>query len=62
MDPADVARETAASLPQIGLIGRQFGISFYVEPLAWTPLCDLERILNILVSPPGALSGPDQRT
>jgi sugar phosphate isomerase/epimerase len=48
MDPPDLARETAANLRQIGSIGRQFGISFYIEPLAWTPLCNLERILNIL--------------
>jgi sugar phosphate isomerase/epimerase len=48
MDSADLARETAANLRQIGSIGRRFGISFYIEPLAWTPLGDLERILHIV--------------
>ena len=48
MDPVDLDRETTANLRQIGSIGRQFGISFYIEPLAWTPLNNLERILHIL--------------
>jgi sugar phosphate isomerase/epimerase len=48
MDPVDVARETVANLQQIGAIGRQFGVGFYIEPLAWTPLCNLSRILEIL--------------
>ena len=48
MDPADLARETVANLRQIGAIGRQFGIDFYVEPLAWTPLSNLPRMLEIL--------------
>jgi sugar phosphate isomerase/epimerase len=48
MDPGDLARETVANLKDIGAIGRQFGISFYVEPLAWTPLSNLPRILEIL--------------
>jgi sugar phosphate isomerase/epimerase len=48
MDAADLARETAANLRQIGAIGRQFGVDFYIEPLAWTPLCPLDRILPIL--------------
>ena len=48
MDPAALARETVANLKQIGAIGRQFGVGFYIEPLAWTPLCNLSRILEIL--------------
>ena len=48
MGARDLDRETVANLKQIGEIGRQFGVGFYVEPLAWTPLCKLPRILRIL--------------
>ncbi len=48
LDARDLDRETSANLRQIGAIGRQFGVGFYIEPLAWTPLCSLERILHIL--------------
>ena len=48
MDPRDLDRETVANLVQIGAIGRRFEVGFYVEPLAWTPLCNLSRILEIL--------------
>jgi sugar phosphate isomerase/epimerase len=48
MEPRDLARETAANLRQIGELGRRYGVSFYVEPLAWTPLCNLPRMLEIL--------------
>jgi sugar phosphate isomerase/epimerase len=47
-DPSDLARATVANLKEIGGIGRQFGVGFYIEPLAWTPLCNLPRILHIL--------------
>ena len=43
-----LSRDTAANLKDIGAIGRQFGIDFYIEPLAWTPLRDVHRMLNIL--------------
>ncbi len=45
---ADLHRETVANLRDIGTIGRRDGIDFYIEPLAWTPLADLGRILGIL--------------
>ncbi len=48
MDGAALAREATANLKQIGSIGRQFGVGFYVEPLAWTPLSNLPRMLQIL--------------
>ena len=48
LDASDVDRETAANLREIGAIGRQFGVGFYIEPLAWTPLGNLERSLRIL--------------
>jgi sugar phosphate isomerase/epimerase len=47
-DPRDLIRQTVANLEQIGALGREFGVSFYVEPLAWTPLSNLEVILEIL--------------
>jgi sugar phosphate isomerase/epimerase len=48
LDAQQLARETTINLREMGGIGRQFGVSFYIEPLAWTPLCDLRRILPIL--------------
>jgi sugar phosphate isomerase/epimerase len=48
MEADDLDRETVANLKRIGEIGREFGISFYIEPLAWTPLADLRRILRII--------------
>src|SRR5712691_897504 len=48
LDARDLDRETAANLRQIGAIGHQFGVGFYIEPLAWTPLANLERMLHIL--------------
>jgi len=45
---ADLDRATAANLRDIGAIGRQYGVDFYIEPLAWTPLAELGRILRIL--------------
>jgi sugar phosphate isomerase/epimerase len=41
---------TAASqnLAAIGEIGRRYGISFYLEPLAWTPLGTLAAALEII--------------
>jgi sugar phosphate isomerase/epimerase len=48
MDAADLVRVTVANLKQIAGIGRQYGVGFYIEPLAWTPLCRLPRILEIL--------------
>jgi sugar phosphate isomerase/epimerase len=48
LDANQLERETATNLREIGAIGRQFGVSFYIEPLAWTPLSDLERIIRIL--------------
>lgn len=48
MDARDLDRETVANLEQIGELGRQFGVGFYIEPLAWTPLCNLPRMLRIL--------------
>ena len=48
MEPRELARETAANLRQIGAIGRKYGVSFYIEPLAWTPLRTLPRVLEIL--------------
>jgi sugar phosphate isomerase/epimerase len=50
LDPRTLDRATAANLEQIGAIGRQFDVSFYIEPLAWTPLCNLQRILDIVAA------------
>jgi sugar phosphate isomerase/epimerase len=48
LEPARLARETAANLKEMGATGRHYGVSFYVEPLAWTPLGKLERMLQVL--------------
>ncbi len=48
MDRRDLARETVANLRAIGDIGRRYGVGFYIEPLAWTPLSDLQTLLHIL--------------
>jgi sugar phosphate isomerase/epimerase len=48
MDAVDLDRETIANIERIGAIGRQFGVNFYIEPLAWTPLCDLDRMVRLL--------------
>jgi sugar phosphate isomerase/epimerase len=48
MGSTELARETVFNLKEIGALGRQFGVGFYIEPLAWTPLCDLQRILHVL--------------
>lgn len=48
MAPADLARETVANLGQIGEVGRRYGVGFYVEPLAWTPLGNLSLMVQIL--------------
>lgn len=48
MELRALQRETAANLEQIGAIGREYGVSFYIEPLAWTPLSTLPRVLEIL--------------
>jgi sugar phosphate isomerase/epimerase len=48
LDARQLAREAVANLREIGAIGRQFGVSFYIEPLAWTPLADLQQMLPIL--------------
>jgi sugar phosphate isomerase/epimerase len=45
---ADLDRETVANLRDIGAIGRQYRIDFYIEPLAWTPLANLGRIVRVL--------------
>ena len=47
-DAQALARQTAANLRDIGAIGRGYNVDFYVEPLAWTPLGDLERMLCVL--------------
>jgi hypothetical protein len=38
MDAAELDRAAAINLRHIGAIGQRLGVSFYVEPLAWTPL------------------------
>jgi sugar phosphate isomerase/epimerase len=48
MDDADLDRGTVSNLQQIGAIGKRFSVGFYVEPLAWTPLGQLSRIVRIL--------------
>jgi len=48
MDLADLRRETIANLKQIGAIGRQFDMDFYLEALAWTPLSALSDVLRVL--------------
>jgi sugar phosphate isomerase/epimerase len=48
MEPADLDRVTIGNLRQIGSIGRRFGVSFYIEPLAWTPLGNVSRVVRIL--------------
>jgi sugar phosphate isomerase/epimerase len=48
MDRRDLARETVTNLRSIGAIGRRYGVGFYIEALAWTPLSDLPTLLHIL--------------
>jgi sugar phosphate isomerase/epimerase len=48
MDEAELDRATVSNLRQIGAIGRRFDVGFYVEPLAWTPLGKLSRMVRIL--------------
>jgi sugar phosphate isomerase/epimerase len=47
-DPDELERQTAANIRDIGAIGRRYSVDFYIEPLAWTPLGDLERMLRVL--------------
>jgi sugar phosphate isomerase/epimerase len=47
-DPQALARDATSNLRDVGAIGRQYGVDFYIEPLAWTPLCRLARIVDIL--------------
>jgi len=47
-DLDDLARQTVANIRDIGAIGRRYGVDFYIEPLAWTPLGDLTRMLRVL--------------
>jgi sugar phosphate isomerase/epimerase len=48
MEPAELDRVTISNLRQIGAIGQRFGVGFYIEPLAWTPLADVSRVVRIL--------------
>jgi sugar phosphate isomerase/epimerase len=48
MDAADLTRVAAENLKHIAAVGRQYGVGFYVEPLAWTPLGKLPRMLEVL--------------
>jgi sugar phosphate isomerase/epimerase len=48
LDAADLDGSAVTNLRQIGAIGQRYGIGFYVEPLAWTPLGKLSRIVRIL--------------
>lgn len=48
MEATELDRQAVSNLRDIGAIGRDHGIDFYVEPLAWTPLCNLGRMVRIL--------------
>jgi sugar phosphate isomerase/epimerase len=48
MDDAELDRAAVSNLQQIGAIGQRFDVGFYVEPLAWTPLGKLSRMVRIL--------------
>lgn len=48
MSRRELHRQTAANLREIGAIGRRFGVGFYIEPLAWTPLHTLSQVLEVL--------------
>jgi sugar phosphate isomerase/epimerase len=48
MDEAALDRAAVSNLRQIADIGRRFDVGFYVEPLAWTPLGKLSRMVRIL--------------
>jgi sugar phosphate isomerase/epimerase len=47
-DGAELDRATVSNLRHLGAIGRRFDVSFYIEPLAWTPLGKLSRMVSIL--------------
>jgi sugar phosphate isomerase/epimerase len=48
MNEAELDRAAVSNLRQIAEIGRRFDVGFYVEPLAWTPLGKLSRMVRIL--------------
>jgi sugar phosphate isomerase/epimerase len=48
MAPADLHDAAVTNILRIAEIGHRFGVGFYLEPLAWTPLHDLTRVLRIL--------------
>jgi sugar phosphate isomerase/epimerase len=48
MDEAALDSAAVSNLLQIAEIGRRFDVGFYVEPLAWTPLGKLSRMVRIL--------------
>ena len=48
MDAAELDGAAVRNLRQIAEIGRRFDVGFYVEPLAWTPLGKLSRMVRVL--------------
>lgn len=60
MKASDLARETAANLRQIGAIGRQFGVDFYIEPLG--PGVDAARQTRSNPADPGRRWSGQRRT
>lgn len=48
MDLVSARRAATENLERIGDIGRGYGVGFYIEPLAWTPLRSLRDVMTII--------------
>ncbi|MDP9483822.1 MAG: sugar phosphate isomerase/epimerase [Chloroflexota bacterium] len=48
LSPADLRRVSAEALRTVADLGAPYGITYYLEPVAWTPLAPLARAVEVV--------------